>query len=82
MVSRTSAALCSATQHAMPPELGGKWGTECHNTRFPLPTLLCAEYNVKLVFFYIDQIKEYFVKFSFIIYIILYINICFTNMIS
>ena len=31
------AALSSATQHAMPPELGGKWGTECLNTRFPLP---------------------------------------------
>ena len=26
----------------MPPKLGGKWGTECLNTRFPLPTLLCA----------------------------------------
>ena len=25
----------------MPPESGGKWGTECFNTRFPLPTLLC-----------------------------------------
>ena len=24
------------TQHAMPPELGGKWRTECLNTRFPL----------------------------------------------
>ena len=33
-------ALSSATQHAMPPELDGKWGTECLNTRFPLPTLL------------------------------------------
>ena len=30
----------SATQHAMPPEFGRKWGTECLNTRFPLPTLL------------------------------------------
>ena len=40
LVSRTSAALSSATQHAMPPEFGRKWGTECLNTRFPLPTLL------------------------------------------
>ena len=40
-------ALSSATQHAMPPELGGKWGTEYLNTRFPLPTLLCAGYSVK-----------------------------------
>ena len=38
LVSRQSAALSSATQHTMPPELGGKWGTECLNTRFPLPT--------------------------------------------
>ena len=36
---RQSAALSSATQHAMPPEYGRKWGT-CLNTRFPLPTLL------------------------------------------
>ena len=27
-----------ATQHAMPSEFGRKWGTECLNTRFPLPT--------------------------------------------
>ena len=42
-----SAAL-SSTQHAMPPEIGGKWGTECLITRFPLPALLCAGYNVNL----------------------------------
>ena len=29
-------------QHAMPPEFGVQWGTECLKTRFPLPTLLCA----------------------------------------
>ena len=29
LVSRLSAALSSATQHAMPPEFGRKWGTEC-----------------------------------------------------
>ena len=29
LVSRQSAALSSATQHAMAPELGRKWGTEC-----------------------------------------------------
>ena len=28
----------------MPPDFGRKWGTECLNTRFPLPTLLCAGY--------------------------------------
>ena len=31
-----SASLSFATHHAMPPEIGGKWGTECLNTRFPL----------------------------------------------
>ena len=46
LVSRLSAALSSATQHPMPPEFGRKWGTECVNTRFPLPTLLCAGYSV------------------------------------
>ena len=40
-----SAALSSATQHAMPPEIDGKWGTEYHNTRFLLPTLLSAGYS-------------------------------------
>ena len=32
--------------------LGGKWGTECLNTRFPLLTLLYAEYTVKLILFF------------------------------
>ena len=49
LVSRTSTALSSATQHAMPPEFGGKWGTECLITRFRLPTLQCAGYRVKLI---------------------------------
>ena len=48
LVSRQSAALSSATQHTIPPEFGRKWGTECLNTRFPLPTLLGAGYSVKL----------------------------------
>ena len=43
-----SAALSSATQYAVPLEFGRKWGTECLNTRFPLPTMLCAGYSVKL----------------------------------
>ena len=43
LVSRLSAALSSATQHAMPPEFGRMWGTECLNTRFPLPTLLVRD---------------------------------------
>ena len=48
LVSRQSAVLGSATQHAMPPEFSRKWQTECLNTRFPLTTLLCAGYSVKL----------------------------------
>ena len=51
LVSRQSAALSPATQHAMPPEIGRKWGTECLNTSLPLPTLLCAGYSVKLIYF-------------------------------
>ena len=43
-----SAALSSATQHVMPPEIGGKWGTEYLNNSSPLPTLLCAGHSVKL----------------------------------
>ena len=39
LVSRQNAAFCSATQHPMPPESGRKWGTECLNTRFPLPAV-------------------------------------------
>ena len=49
LVSRLSAAMSSETQHAMPPEFGTKWGTECLNTRFHLPTLLCAGYSVKQI---------------------------------
>ena len=29
-------ALSSATQHAMLPKFGGKWGTKCLNTRMPM----------------------------------------------
>ena len=46
VVSRQSAVLSSATQHAMSPEFGGKWGTKCLNTRFPTFNLLCAGYSV------------------------------------
>ena len=48
LVLRLSAALSFATQHAMPPEFGRKWGTEYLNNRFPLPTLR-AGYSVKLI---------------------------------
>ena len=48
LVSTQRAALSSATQHAI-FELGGKWGTECLNTTFPLATLLYAGYSVYLL---------------------------------
>ena len=48
LVARQSAKFSSATQNAMPPELGGKWKTKYLNTRLLLPTLLCARYSVKL----------------------------------
>ena len=31
-----------STQHVISPEFGGKWGTECLNTRFLQPTLPTA----------------------------------------
>ena len=67
-MSRLSAALTSAIQHAMPPEFGRKWGTECLNTRFPLPTLLCAGYSVKLIliyFFNIFRLKLFSIQFLY-----------------
>ena len=45
LVYRQSVALSSATQHAISADFSGKWGMECLNTRFPLPTLLCARYT-------------------------------------
>ena len=40
------AALSSQLQ--MPPQFGGKWGAECLNTRFPLPTLLLVGYSIAI----------------------------------
>ena len=42
LVYTQSAALSSATQHVMPPEFGGKWGTECLNTRFLAYRIVCG----------------------------------------
>ena len=67
LVSRQSAALSSATQHAMPSEFGRKLGTECLNTRFPLPNLLCAGYSVKLISFIFTRyiFQHYAIIFSY-----------------
>ena len=35
--------LSFATQHAMPPEFGGKWRAECVNTRLPPSTLKLSD---------------------------------------
>ena len=48
-VSRHSAAINPAIQRVMSLEFGGKWGTECLNTRLAPNTLLCAGYSVKLI---------------------------------
>ena len=48
LVSMQSAALSSTTEHAIPPEFGGKWGTNCLSTMFPLPTLLCLGYKIQV----------------------------------
>ena len=48
LLSKQSALLSSVTQHVI-PEFGGQWGTECLNTRFLLPTLLCAVYSANMI---------------------------------
>ena len=78
LVSKQSVALRSATQHAMPPELGRKWATECLNTRLPLPTLLCAGYSVKLIdwltdVWFIIHGKHLGLKLEKLIMIVLYL---------
>ena len=65
LVSRQSAVLSSATQHVMLPDYGGKWGSECLNTKFPLPALLCAGYSVKLIWFLnINVVSIFVILFS------------------
>ena len=44
----THTSTNSVTQHAMPPKFGRKWRREYFITRFPLSTMLCARYSVKL----------------------------------
>ena len=39
-------------------KISEKWGTECLKTRFPLPTLLCAGYSVKLKNVYLHEILK------------------------
>ena len=42
-------SLWCRLKRTQPTQFGGKLGTECINTKFPLPTLPCAGYNVKLI---------------------------------
>ena len=51
-VSRQIAALSSTTQNAMPPNFGGKWITDCLNTRFSLPASL-----LHAVYFFITYVR-------------------------
>ena len=62
MVSKQSAALSSATQHAMLPEFVRKLRRECLNTGSLCPTLPCAEYSLKLIF-----LKFYLIKKTYIV---------------
>ena len=57
-MSRQSTVLSSATQYAMHPKFDRKWGTECFNTRFSLPILLCAGYSVKLIYCINSKLKR------------------------
>ena len=68
-MSRQIASLSSATQHAMPSKFGRKWGTKCLNTRFPLPTLLCAGYRGNLIYLF-----DFFNNYTFISAILPTIN--------
>ena len=45
----TFSFLCSGVEANAVLSSTRRWGTECLNTRFPLPTLLCARYSVKLI---------------------------------
>ena len=59
--------LSSATQNAMPAEFGRKWGTEGLNTRFPLPTLLCAGYSEELFVLILNYLRDTTVTAFFLI---------------
>ena len=49
--------FCNSTRNGLQNVAENK-ETECLNTRFPLPTLLFAEYSVKLISYYIFNIRE------------------------
>ena len=89
LVTTQNAALSSATQHAMPPEVGGKRETKVSywdqsvltlGFRFPAPTLLCAGYTMKakknnnwLNHFFSRVILRASIKISLNLLILLYI---------
>ena len=61
--AKRSAEFRYSTRNAS--RIDGKWRTECLNTRFPLPTLLCVGYSVKLIYLFyfypwIEAIREPF----------------------
>ena len=63
-----SAALSSASQDTT--ELHGKWGTECLNTRFPLPTPVYAGYSVKLK----KNMKDFVISYKNLIVYVTVVN--------
>ena len=50
LVSWQSATLNFATLHIMPPGFGRNWGTECFNTKIPLPTQLWIQRKADLIY--------------------------------
>ena len=59
LVSKQRAALSSATQQAFNAFIiRRKVGMKCLNTRFPLPTSLCAEHSVKRYIYVVSNISK------------------------
>ena len=60
LVLMQTAMLSSTTPDAMPPKFIRKWEIISSFTKFPLPTLLCGGYNVKL-----EYIRKIYILYFF-----------------
>ena len=67
LVSRQSAAMSSATQHAMPPVFGEKWEMECLNTRFPAYPAACGIQREPDLFIYKDNAVSQILSHCYIV---------------
>ena len=76
LMLRPSAALSSATQHAKALDFGGKWETECLNTRISLPTMLCAGYSGKLIYLFYFSSRNTLLKIMLILWLSCGIKYC------